>query len=247
MKPTTKKEKNDVKEMIKDISKDILDWIRKGEVMDNTEQLNPSTGTVYKGLNKFWLNMVARIKGMANNQWMTLNQVNELGGSVNKGSKSTAVFFASPVFYYKGSDGKKFTVKANGRTDADEQAFEKDPGSEYDGQYTVFKYYRVFNVIQTSMFNKYPIKTNISPLINPLEARKLIYESLDEKKDFYDRKLIALFGASCLTQIMPTDEEISFVEGWLKKLDENPQYLFWISNDAYKAADKILDSLKKVA
>lgn len=243
MKPT---KINKTKELIKEISVEILNWVRRGEVINMvTEHRNPSSKTAYKGINRFILNMIAKEQGFENNHWLTFNQVSELGGLVNKGAASTPVFFASPVFKYKGSDGKTFTVTASSRIDADLQAHEKDAGAVYDNNYVAVKYYRVFNVVQTSISDKFANSGVQSALVNPSEARRLIFLSLDEKKDFYDRKLISLFGAACLTQTRPTEDEISLIDGWLKKLDENPNYLYWTASAAHKAADEVLDSLRR--
>jgi len=48
-------------------------------------------GTPYRGVNVFMLWLAAFDKGFRSNRWMTFNQAKELGGSVNKGSKSTRV------------------------------------------------------------------------------------------------------------------------------------------------------------
>jgi len=50
----------------------------------------------YKGMNTFWLWLVADMSGFSSPYWMTYRQANALGGQVRKGEKSTiAVFYKS--------------------------------------------------------------------------------------------------------------------------------------------------------
>ena len=53
-------------------------------------------GFPYRGMNVFWLWMVADMCGYASPFWMTYNQAKELGAQVRKGEKSTiAIFYKS--------------------------------------------------------------------------------------------------------------------------------------------------------
>ena len=53
-------------------------------------------GTPYRGMNTFWLWMVADGCGYASPYWMTYRQCQKLGGQVRKGEKSTiAIFYKS--------------------------------------------------------------------------------------------------------------------------------------------------------
>lgn len=53
-------------------------------------------GTPYRGMNVFWLWMVAETSGFASPYWMTYAQAFKLGGQVRKGSKSSlAIFYKS--------------------------------------------------------------------------------------------------------------------------------------------------------
>lgn len=53
-------------------------------------------GTPYKGMNTFWLWMMAEAAGYASPFWMTYRQCQTLGGQVRKGQKSTiAIFYRS--------------------------------------------------------------------------------------------------------------------------------------------------------
>ena len=53
-------------------------------------------GTPYRGMNVFWLWMMADMRGYASPYWMTWNQARKLDGQVRKGEKATiAVFYKS--------------------------------------------------------------------------------------------------------------------------------------------------------
>ena len=52
-----------------------------------------SCGTPYRGMNTFWLWMVAEAGGFASPYWMTYRQCQALGGQVRKGEKSTIAIF----------------------------------------------------------------------------------------------------------------------------------------------------------
>jgi len=53
-------------------------------------------GTPYRGMNVFWLWMVADMCGYTSPFWMTYNQAKTLGAQVRKGEKSTiAIFYKS--------------------------------------------------------------------------------------------------------------------------------------------------------
>lgn len=50
-------------------------------------------GTPYRGMNTFWLWMIADVAGYASPYWMTYRQCQKLGGQVRKGEKSTIAIF----------------------------------------------------------------------------------------------------------------------------------------------------------
>lgn len=65
-------------------------------------------GIPYRGMNIFWLWLVAEQKGYASPYWMTYRQCAELGGQVRKGEKSTiAIFYKSYTKTGEGSDGEE--------------------------------------------------------------------------------------------------------------------------------------------
>ena len=72
-------------------------WIKPWRGLPVSRPLR-ACGTPYRGMNVFWLWMVADMCGYASPFWMTYNQANKLGGQVRKGEKSTiAIFYKSYV------------------------------------------------------------------------------------------------------------------------------------------------------
>ena len=64
-------------------------------------------GTPYRGMNTFWLWMVAEADGFLSPYWMTYRQCAALGGQVRKGEKSTiAIFYKSYTKEIEASTGE---------------------------------------------------------------------------------------------------------------------------------------------
>jgi antirestriction protein ArdC len=84
-------------------------------------------GIPYRGMNVFWLWMVADMCGYASPFWMTYNQAKELGAQVRKGEKSTIA-----IFY------KSYTKEVEA----------PDTGEKTDEARRVLKAYPVFNADQ---------------------------------------------------------------------------------------------------
>ena len=63
-------------------------WIKPWRGVPVSRPLR-ACGVPYRGMNVFWLWMVADMCGYASPFWMTYNQANELGAQVRKGEKST--------------------------------------------------------------------------------------------------------------------------------------------------------------
>jgi len=84
-------------------------------------------GIPYRGMNVFWLWMVADMCGYASRYWMTYNQAKSLGAQVRKGEKSTIA-----IFY------KSYT----------KEVAAPDTGEKTDEARRVLKAYPVFNADQ---------------------------------------------------------------------------------------------------
>lgn len=65
-----------------------LPWIRDWAKLDN---YNPTTRTVYKGVNRLILELVSSIKEYDDPRWMTFKQIKQKGYHLQKGAKGTPI------------------------------------------------------------------------------------------------------------------------------------------------------------
>jgi antirestriction protein ArdC len=101
-------------------------WIKPWRGVPVSRPLR-ACGVPYRGMNVFWLWMVADMCGYASPFWMTYNQAKELGAQVRKGEKSTIA-----IFY------KSYTKEVEA----------PDTGEKTDENRRVLKAYPVFNADQ---------------------------------------------------------------------------------------------------
>lgn len=101
-------------------------WIKPWRGVPVSRPLR-ACGIPYRGMNVFWLWMVADMCGYASPFWMTYNQAKELGAQVRKGEKSTIA-----IFY------KSYTKEIEA----------PDTGEKSDEARRVLKAYPVFNADQ---------------------------------------------------------------------------------------------------
>lgn len=101
-------------------------WIKPWRGVPVSRPLR-SCGIPYRGMNVFWLWMVADMCGYASPFWMTYNQAQSLGAQVRKGEKSTIA-----IFY------KSYTKEVE----------VPDTGEKTDEARRVLKAYPVFNADQ---------------------------------------------------------------------------------------------------
>ncbi|KPL67245.1 antirestriction protein [Erythrobacter sp. SG61-1L] len=101
-------------------------WIKPWRGVPVSRPLR-ACGVPYRGMNVFWLWMVADMCGYGSPFWMTYNQAKELGAQVRKGEKSTIA-----IFY------KSYTKEVEA----------PDTGEKTDESRRVLKAYPVFNADQ---------------------------------------------------------------------------------------------------
>ena len=118
-------------------------WVKPWRGMPVSRPLR-ACGTPYRGMNTFWLWMVADACGYASPYWMTYRQCQKLGGQVCKGEKSTIAIFYKTY----------------------EKAVEDPTGDDDTVTRRVLKAYAVFNADQCDGLPQmyYP-----KPLLAPVE------------------------------------------------------------------------------
>ncbi len=87
-------------------------WVKPWRGVSVSRPLR-ACGTPYRGMNVFWLWMVADTCGYASPFWMTYNQAQKLEAQVRKGEKSTiAIFYKSYTRQVVEPDGRDSTEEA---------------------------------------------------------------------------------------------------------------------------------------
>ena len=142
-----------------------------------------SQASNYRGVNICALLMAQMENGFKSNQWLTFRQIKDLNGSVNKGEKSTLVFFFTS-YDKKGvaSEDKKTSVYQNGK----EQTAIIKKGETFQYAVVCPKYYHVFNRTQTNLQpieNTAVINANIQTVLDKHQP-KIIHH--DQGSAYYD-------------------------------------------------------------
>lgn len=84
-------------------------WIKPWRGLPAPRPLR-ACGTPYRGVNTFWLWMIADAAGYTSPYWMTYRQCQALGGQVRKGEKSTiAIFYKTYAKEIEGESGEDDT------------------------------------------------------------------------------------------------------------------------------------------
>lgn len=85
-----------------------LPWVRMKSVA-----INAKTGRRHVGISQLLCSMSMVENGFETNKWLTMKQANELGGKIDKGSKSTLVFWLRPFLEVE-VNGKKKLISPEG-------------------------------------------------------------------------------------------------------------------------------------
>ena len=99
-----------------------------------------SKGKLYSGVNMVKLLMAQLDNNYKSNQWLTFKQIKALKGSINKGEKSSRVFFFT--VYEKEKVAQDNFVRGD---------IKINKGDKYQSTILCPKYYPVFNLSQTSL------------------------------------------------------------------------------------------------
>lgn len=118
---------------VKSLQENALDW-KKGWQSVNQLPQNAVTGKNYKGLNRFWLSLVAQVKGLDDPRWATFRQIQDKGWKLVKGAKGMEVEYWSPY---------DFQSKKNLSWKDYEELLRNPENKEHIG--IIAKYYHVFN------------------------------------------------------------------------------------------------------
>lgn len=129
-------------------------WLKEWKADDFKYQAhNPVTGTIYQGMNSFMLDLIRIEKNYKDNSWLTFKQIKDLGGFVEKGSKSTdIVFFERKVRTQEDIEKKEKKILSDKTLDNKTKQLLVDSNREKKVD-LIFKLSNVFNIAQTKDIN----------------------------------------------------------------------------------------------
>lgn len=143
------KRKKMVDTLISFIEQDPTQWEAGWYRAPSVSPMNGKTQKNYKGLNAFYLYVIAAMKGYRDPRWLTFNQVKELGGNVRSGEKSSEVFFWT---WYDKKTKKPFEAKTlEGMSEEEKLEYKKE------NVRPVIKFYQVFNGQQCENIPEYEV------------------------------------------------------------------------------------------
>lgn len=143
------KRKKVVDTLISFIEQDPTQWEAGWYRAPSVSPMNGKTQKNYKGLNAFYLYVIAAMKGYRDPRWLTFNQVKELGGNVRNGEKSSEVFFWT---WYDKKTKKPFEAKTlEGMSEEEKLEYKKE------NVRPVIKFYQVFNGQQCENIPEYEV------------------------------------------------------------------------------------------
>lgn len=143
------KRKKVVDTLISFIEQDPTQWEAGWYRAPSVSPMNGKTQKNYKGLNAFYLYVIAAMKGYRDPRWLTFNQVKELGGNVRNGEKSSEVSFWT---WYDKKTKKPFEAKTlEGMSEEEKLEYKKK------NVRPVIKFYQVFNGQQCENIPEYEV------------------------------------------------------------------------------------------
>jgi len=128
-------------EMLSDHS---ISWDRPWVLLDeegHTARNVFSSNRPYKGINQMLLSYIANKKSYPKNQWATFNQIRQNGGTIQKGEKSTCIYFWQ--FLYFGKNGKRIDPSKCEHLNPEEL------NTRGITKKSMLRYYNVFNIFQS--------------------------------------------------------------------------------------------------
>ncbi|KAA3640910.1 MAG: DUF1738 domain-containing protein [Bacteroidetes bacterium] len=128
---------------------------------DGNRAHNGYSKRVYSGLNQILLSMRQMSTGYPYSGWLTFNQVKKLGGRVLSGEKSAEIYYHHIVFY--DLDGKRFDLEQV-QNMTEEELKQRKLKKRF-----ILRYFRVFNLAQTSGLDKTFYELTELPTITNIE------------------------------------------------------------------------------
>lgn len=154
---------------------------------------NPLSGTFYRGINPFLLELTAQLCGYDDPRWVTFRQARSKGGGVRKGEKGTLV-----VFW-------KLLRRANEET-------EEAAGNGRGSGVPLLRHYTVFNVAQVDGLDLPPIAEREVP--EPIVAAAELVNGYADGPHIQNREIDrAFYNPSADLVMLPLPQQFNDSEG----------------------------------
>jgi antirestriction protein ArdC len=118
MKPEVKRElyKTVTADLIAQMEQGVAIWQKPWVTSKAHAPRNGVSDRAYNGFNRIYLGMLQDAMGSTDPRWYTMNNANELGHKIAKGSKSTIVVFNGPASYDRENDEGEVETKTYWKT-----------------------------------------------------------------------------------------------------------------------------------
>lgn len=196
-------------------------WLKEWKADDFKYQAhNPVTGTIYQGMNAFMLDLIRIEKNYKDNSWLTFKQIKDLGGFVEKGSKSTdIVYFERKVRTQEDIEKKEKKILSDKTLDDKTKQLLVDSNKEKKID-LIFKSSNVFNIAQTKDINMDKFKAlykdnnfEKKDFISIEECQKILNNINDVKiKHLYQTR--AYYDSSNDEIVLPLKEQFTSAEAY---------------------------------
>ena len=185
MKPEVKRElyKTVTADLIAEMRQGVAIWQKPWVTSKANAPRNGMSDRAYNGFNRIYLGMLQDDMGTTDPRWYTMNNANELGYKIAKGSKSTIVVFNGPASYDRENDAGEVETKTYWKT----------------------KYYRVYHA--TMVEGLEPYETDSEVVLQPDSDER--YEGIDRLVDWCSGNIHALNIGSQRASYSPSLDQIN--------------------------------------
>ena len=179
------------------------DWIKpfsySSALGSSTGSRNLKSNNLYTGINMVILGFEAMEKGYKSNTWATYKQIQEAGGQVLKGNKSTSV-----CYYGQHINRIKDDVT----------------GEELINPYRFLKFYNVFNIDQTTLEAKPVVKSKPRTLVERIE-------DVEKFISYTKAKIVHSEAGRCYYRPATDTINMSPLDSWKAVKDSSREELYY--------------------
>lgn len=197
-----------------------MPWTSSGVTSDVA--INYISKKPYRGINSFMLNYIypfLRNKKFELPYFLTVNQVDKLGGKMKEGAKAYRVFFFRKI-YKKGNEkiSEKQYWKYFAKCAKGEVIENGEDVCKILSQYPVVAYYNVFCADDIEGINFEKIKSEFENKFEPIESAEGIVKQMPKRPQLIHRGTQALYQPQADRVVMPSQERFNSPEKYYTTL-----------------------------